>query len=182
MYRKHKLKHWLQYLQPWASADFFPGEGKNFSRGGQEPTFCLKSNKKVPFFQKSLKTYYFLAGLGGPGGGGKNPPCPPLRTPMFTTILITLTVSYLSSSSLRFLSSSSFSNFLFLLSNIWSRNSSKSRCLWASISSLKDKDKKITVYTQVQVDPRISQIDKIFAKNGPKFIFFKTQYYQSKWL
>ncbi len=54
-------------LLAWASADFFPGEGKNFP-GGQGPTFCLKSNKKDTIFPKNSKTYYFLAGLGQPGG------------------------------------------------------------------------------------------------------------------
>jgi hypothetical protein len=38
----------------WASADFFPGEGKNF-QGGQEPTFCLKATKKILFFPKKSK-------------------------------------------------------------------------------------------------------------------------------
>ncbi len=39
--------------QAWASADFFPGEGKNFPRGGgQEPTFCLKQQNDTIFPQK----------------------------------------------------------------------------------------------------------------------------------
>jgi hypothetical protein len=54
---------------------FFPGEGKNFP-GGQEPTFCLKNDKKILFFpNKSLKTYYFWQALAGQRG--KAPLVPP---------------------------------------------------------------------------------------------------------
>ncbi len=49
---------------------FFQGRAKIF-QGGQEPTFCLKTKKKILFFPKKSKTYYY-----------KSPPCPPLRTPM----------------------------------------------------------------------------------------------------
>ncbi len=63
----------------WASADFFPGKSKNFPGGGQEPTFCLKNNKKI-LFQKKSKNIIFLAGLGRLGG--QEPP--PLRMPMNT--------------------------------------------------------------------------------------------------
>jgi hypothetical protein len=38
----------------WASADFFPGKGKKFPGGGQEPTFCLKNNKKDTIFPKKV--------------------------------------------------------------------------------------------------------------------------------
>ncbi len=48
---------------------FFQGRAKIF-QGGQEPTFCLKNNKKTKQ-QKSLKTYYFW-----PARGGKSPPLP----------------------------------------------------------------------------------------------------------
>ncbi len=44
---------------------FIPGEGKNFPRGGQKPTFCLKNNEKITFFVR-------------PGGGARAPldlPC-----------------------------------------------------------------------------------------------------------
>ncbi len=69
----------------WASADFSPGEGKNFP-GGQEPTFCLKNNEKdTSFSKKRLKTYYFWPALAGQGG--KSPPCPPLRTPMLKDLI-----------------------------------------------------------------------------------------------
>ncbi len=51
----------LVALLPWASADFFPWEGKNF-QGGQDPTFCLKYNKKI------LKNTIF-----GRPGEGKSP-------------------------------------------------------------------------------------------------------------
>jgi len=63
----------------WASADFFPGEGKisrgGAGRGGLKYTICLKMPKNILFsFKKSRKTYYF----GWPMGGT------PLRTPMTT--------------------------------------------------------------------------------------------------
>jgi hypothetical protein len=48
----------------WASADFFPGEGKKLP-GGQEPTFSLKITKKILFFPKKSKNILFLAGQGG---------------------------------------------------------------------------------------------------------------------
>ncbi len=59
------------------SADFFPGEGKNFPRvGGQEPLFAKKTTKKNTIFhKKSLKTYYFWPALAGQGGG-QEPPLP----------------------------------------------------------------------------------------------------------
>jgi hypothetical protein len=43
----------LTFHQPWASADFFPGEGKIF-QGGQKHAICLKNAQKYTiFFQKS---------------------------------------------------------------------------------------------------------------------------------
>ncbi len=60
----------------WVSADFFPGEGKNFpGRGVQEPTFALKQQKRYYFSPKSLKTYYFWPALAGQGEG-QEPPLP----------------------------------------------------------------------------------------------------------
>ncbi len=50
----------------------FSRGGQKFSRGGQEPTFCLKSNEKYTIFhQKSLKNILFLAGQ-----RGQEPPLP----------------------------------------------------------------------------------------------------------
>jgi hypothetical protein len=43
-------------LRPWASADFFPGEGKVF-QGGNNILFALKMPKNIQFSFK--KTYYF---------------------------------------------------------------------------------------------------------------------------
>jgi hypothetical protein len=38
-------------IEAWASANFFPGEGKNFSgEGRQEPTFCLKTTKSLAIY------------------------------------------------------------------------------------------------------------------------------------
>ncbi len=47
-----------------------------FSRGGQEPTFCLKNNKKDTIFPKKSKNILFLAGLGRPGGARVELPLP----------------------------------------------------------------------------------------------------------
>ena len=72
-------------MSPWASADFFPGEGKKFQGGGGAKTYYLakKHLKRYYFSQKSKKTYKF----GRPGGarGARAPSCPPLRTPMNVT-------------------------------------------------------------------------------------------------
>jgi len=53
-------------LKPWASADFFPGEGKIFQGGGgKNILFALKTPKNILFSsKKKSKTYYF----GRPGG------------------------------------------------------------------------------------------------------------------
>jgi len=58
----------------WASADFFPVEGKIFQGGGQKHTIFLKNTKKDTIFlkKKSRKTYYFVFWLAR--GGGKCPP------------------------------------------------------------------------------------------------------------
>ncbi len=59
----HSGKLWISLKSRHGRPQTF-FQGKNFS-GGQEPTFCLKNNKKDTIFpKKSLKTY---------------PPCPPLR-------------------------------------------------------------------------------------------------------
>jgi hypothetical protein len=54
----------------WASADFFPREGKNFP-GARTYFLPKKQRKRYYFSQKKSKNILFLAGLG-----------PPLRTPM----------------------------------------------------------------------------------------------------
>ncbi len=55
----------------------FSRGGQKSSRGGQEPTFCLRNNKKdTIFLKKSLKTYCFWPALAGQGGG-KSPSLPP---------------------------------------------------------------------------------------------------------
>jgi hypothetical protein len=70
------------------SADFFPGEGKNFPEGEglQEPTFCLKTNKKLLFYQKKSKNILFLAGLGRPGAA-RAPLASPCGRPCIFNIL-----------------------------------------------------------------------------------------------
>jgi hypothetical protein len=50
--------------QPWASADIFPGESKNFP-GGARTYFLSKKQQERYFSQKSLKTYYFAPPLHG---------------------------------------------------------------------------------------------------------------------
>jgi len=64
----------MQWFSTWASADFFPGEGKNFPRGARTYFLPKKQQKRYYFSQKSLKTYYFLPALAGKGG--KSPPLP----------------------------------------------------------------------------------------------------------
>jgi hypothetical protein len=62
--------------QSWASADFFPGEGKNFPGGARTYFLPKKQRKRYYFSQKSLKTYYFWPALAGQGGQE-----PPLALP-----------------------------------------------------------------------------------------------------
>jgi hypothetical protein len=50
----------------------FSRGGQKFSRGGQEPTFCLKKQQKILFFFKKYKNIMFLA-----GHGGQEPPFAP---------------------------------------------------------------------------------------------------------
>ncbi len=61
---------------------FFQGREKIFQGGGGAITYFLlrKQWKWYYFSQKSLKAYSFWPALAG--RGGKEPPCPPLRTPM----------------------------------------------------------------------------------------------------
>jgi hypothetical protein len=59
----------------WASADFFPGEGKNFPGGARTYFLPKKQRKRYYFSQKKSKNILFLAGLGRPEGG-KRPPLP----------------------------------------------------------------------------------------------------------
>ncbi len=56
VFSKMILLKWLllPILFSWASAEFFPGEGKNFPGGWQEPTFCQKNNKKDTIFPKKV--------------------------------------------------------------------------------------------------------------------------------
>jgi hypothetical protein len=49
----------------------FSRVGQKFSRGGQEPTFCLKTIKRYYF---SIKTYHFWPAR---GGGARVPPSVP---------------------------------------------------------------------------------------------------------
>ena len=49
-------------LQAWASADFFPGEGKIFLGGGQKHTICLK---RYFFASEKVKKHTIFAGQGG---------------------------------------------------------------------------------------------------------------------
>ena len=61
----------LQWRHTWASADFFPGEGKIF-QGWVGAKTCYLSKKHLKdtiFFKKSRKTYYFGRPEGGGGGG-----------------------------------------------------------------------------------------------------------------
>jgi len=63
--------------EAWASADFFPGEGKIF-QGGKSYYLPKKPPKNILFFSKKVKKHTILAGQ----GGSRAPSCPPLRTPM----------------------------------------------------------------------------------------------------
>ncbi len=70
--------HWDLHLKAFKSQLNLKGPPMGvrglFSREGQEPTFCLKTMKKILFFPKKFKNILFLAGL----GLGK---CPPLPSP-----------------------------------------------------------------------------------------------------
>jgi len=68
---------------PWASTDFFPGEGKIFQ--GVAKTYYLpkKCPKTYYFLSKKTKTYYFAQSR-----EGKCPLLPSLRTPMETAGLL----------------------------------------------------------------------------------------------
>ncbi len=59
------LEQFVEKIDPWASAEFFPG--------GQKHTICLKKTLKniILYSKKSQKTYYsILAGRGMGGGQG----------------------------------------------------------------------------------------------------------------
>jgi hypothetical protein len=62
---------------------FFQGRAKIFrgGGGGAKTYFLPKKQQKDTIFPKKSKNILYLAGQ---GGGGKSPPCPPLRTPMLT--------------------------------------------------------------------------------------------------
>jgi hypothetical protein len=64
------------YLSVIVSADSW------VSKKGKNLLFAQKTTKKILFFPKKSKNILFLVSLGRPGGGGKSPPCPPLRMPM----------------------------------------------------------------------------------------------------
>ncbi len=55
-WKRPKTYFFLTSQKPWASADFFPGEGKNFPGGvgEQEPIFCLKNKEKDTIFPKKV--------------------------------------------------------------------------------------------------------------------------------
>jgi len=59
--------------QTWASADFFPGEGKIFQGGGKNILFDEKTPKKLLFSSKKCKNILFRSARGGQG--------PPLALP-----------------------------------------------------------------------------------------------------
>ena len=65
-----KPKKDLCTLSPWASADFFPGEGKIFQGGGQKHTICPKNTKKDTIFVLKSQKHTILASQ----GGGQGPP------------------------------------------------------------------------------------------------------------
>jgi hypothetical protein len=44
----------MAHLSSWASADFFPGEGKNFPGGGARTYFLPKNNIKDTIFPKKV--------------------------------------------------------------------------------------------------------------------------------
>jgi hypothetical protein len=56
---------------------FFQGRAKIFQGWARTYFLPKKQRKKYYFSQKKSENILFLAGQ-----GGKNPPCPPLRTPM----------------------------------------------------------------------------------------------------
>ncbi len=60
-------------MKTWASADFFPGEGKIF-QGGAKTYYLPKKHLKTFYFPlKKVKKHTFLASQ---GGGGKGPLLP----------------------------------------------------------------------------------------------------------
>jgi hypothetical protein len=64
----------MHHHQTWASADFFPGEGKNFPGGARTYFLPKKATSKILFFPKKSKNILFLAGLGRQRGGGARAP------------------------------------------------------------------------------------------------------------
>jgi len=69
-------------FQTWASADFFPGEGKIF-HGGAKTYYLPKKHLKTYYFPlKRSKNILFWPAR----GGSRAPSCPPLRTPMVSKV------------------------------------------------------------------------------------------------
>jgi hypothetical protein len=88
-----KQRFYNNPILSWASADFFPGESKNFPRaGGKNLLFALKITKKILFVPKKSKKHTIF---GRPArGGGKSPHLPlPLRTSMYPVKLCNKIVS-----------------------------------------------------------------------------------------
>ncbi len=63
------------WLDSWASADFFTGEGKKISWGART-YFLPKKQQKRYYLPKKSRNILFLASLGRPGEWGKSPPFP----------------------------------------------------------------------------------------------------------
>jgi hypothetical protein len=94
-YQIYFMKH-IEYGLHWRPT-FFQRRAKIFKgEGGQEPTFCLKNNKKdTIFLKKSLKRYYSRPALAGQGG--KSPSCPPPHSGRPWWITLITTILFLSS-------------------------------------------------------------------------------------
>ena len=70
-------------LEAWASADFFPGEGKIFQGGAKTYYLPNKHQKRYYFRLKKSIKHTILASQ----GGSRAPSCPPLRTPMIKMVV-----------------------------------------------------------------------------------------------
>jgi hypothetical protein len=77
-----KSKMFTGQIQFGRPQSFFHGRAKFSRGGGQEPTFCLKNNKKDTIFPKKFQKHTIFGQPWPARGGARAPPCPPLRTPM----------------------------------------------------------------------------------------------------